>query len=65
MLHPDEVPPRPPTQRWAVQMAAEELYDVDNPELVLRRAEEIAREAQEREDERHDEYDDPDLGGEG
>ena len=50
---------------WALQQAAEELYDVENTNVIARRAQEIAHEAQEREDERHDEYDDPDQGGEG
>jgi len=45
--------------------AAEELYDVEDDDLVTERAREISRERQEREDERHDEYDDPDEGGEG
>jgi hypothetical protein len=65
MSHPDEVPPSAPTPQWAVEMAAEELYDVGDPGLVFQRAGEIAREARERDDERHDEYDDPDQGGEG
>ena len=65
MSYQDEVPPGAPTPQWAVEMAAEELYDVGDPEVVSRRAGEIAREAREREDERHDEYDDPDQGGEG
>ena len=50
--------------RWALQQATEELYDVKGTELIAQRAHEIAREALERADERHDEYDDPDEGGE-
>ena len=65
MPHPGEVPTSGPTPRWAVQRALQELYDVSDPELVSRRAAEIAQEARELEDERHDEYDDPDRGGEG
>jgi hypothetical protein len=65
MPHPDEVPPSAPTPPWAVQLATEELYDVDDAEVISRRAGDIAREAREREDERHNEYDDPDEGGEG
>ncbi|HET7194751.1 MAG TPA: hypothetical protein VFI99_07145 [Nocardioides sp.] len=41
------------------------MYDVRETEAIAQRAREIARQAQEREDERHDEYDDPDEGGEG
>ena len=65
MPHPDEVPSSAPTPPWALQQATEELYDVDDAEVISRRAAEIAREAHEREDERHTEYDDPDEGGEG
>lgn len=53
-----------PIPAWALQQATEELYDVKEPEAIAQRAREIARQAQEREDERHDEYDDPDQGGE-
>jgi hypothetical protein len=54
-----------PTPDWALEQAREELYDVEDSGAIARRAGEIARQAQEREDERHDEYDDPDQGGEG
>lgn len=47
-----------------MQQAREELYEVNDPEGITVRAREIAREHQERKDERHDEYDDPDEGGE-
>jgi hypothetical protein len=50
---------RPPD--WAVDQATDELCDVDHPHAVTQRAWELLRE---REDERHDEYDDPDQGGE-
>jgi hypothetical protein len=53
-----------PIPAWALQQATEELYDVEDSEAISQRAREIARQAQEREDERHDEYDDPDQGGE-
>lgn len=52
---------RPPPA-WAVDEASDELVDVDDPRVIAERAHEIT---EEREDERHDEYDDPDLGGEG
>jgi uncharacterized membrane protein len=54
-----------PTPTWAVQQATEELYDVEDVEAITTRAREITRERQAREDESHDEYDDPDEGGEG
>lgn len=47
---------------WAVEEARDELFDVEDPKAVQERAGEIAAE---REEERHDEYDDPDQGGEG
>jgi hypothetical protein len=53
------------TPAWALQQAADELYEVEDSKVIAGRAREIASEAQEREDERHDEYDDPDQGGEG
>jgi hypothetical protein len=60
--HPDrsEDPPG-----WALDQAARDLYDVGDRSVIVERAWEIAREAQQIEDERHDEYDDPDQGGEG
>jgi hypothetical protein len=64
MPHPDEDTPSPSIPAWALRRATEELHDVDDPEVILQHAGQIAREAQEREDERHDEYDDPDQGGE-
>ena len=51
---------------WAVDQSMDELNDdVPNPAAVTERAWELARAAQQRDDERHDEYDDPDQGGEG
>ena len=49
---------------WALDRAREELYDVDDRATITKRAWEIARDVKERADERHDEYDDPDQGGE-
>jgi hypothetical protein len=37
---------------------------VDDPHAIAERARKLMRDAEEREDERHDEYDDPDQGGE-
>lgn len=62
------LPPLPPLAEgppeWAVHQATSDLYDVDDPVIIMQRAWELARAAEEREDERHDEYDDPDQGGE-
>jgi hypothetical protein len=57
---PAEGPPA-----WAIDRAAAELYDVDDSPTILARARKIASEVDELEDERHDEYDDHDRGGEG
>jgi hypothetical protein len=58
--HPTaEVPPE-----WAINQAKSDLYDMDDPVMITEHAWELARAAEEREDERHDEYDDPDQGGE-
>ena len=65
MSHPDEDSPLVPIPAWALQQAAEELYAIEDAEVIAQRARDIAREHHEREDERHDEYDDPDQGGEG
>ena len=65
MAHPDEGSSSAPTPAWALQLATEELYETKDAEVIAQRAREIAREGREREDERHDEYDDPDQGGEG
>ena len=53
-----------PPPGWAVNQATAELYDVDDPDVILERARELIREAEQLENERHDEYDDPDQGGE-
>ncbi len=64
MSQPDDLSSTASSPTWAVQRATEELYDVKDAEVIAQRAREIAREGREREDERHDEYDDPDEGGE-
>lgn len=64
MSHPDEGSSTASTPTWALQRATEELYDINDAELIAQRAREITRQSREREDERHDEYDDPDQGGE-
>lgn len=64
MSHPDERSSAAPVPAWALHQATEELYDIEDAELITKRAREIAREGRERHAERHDEYDDPDQGGE-
>jgi hypothetical protein len=61
---PDEPSSAQHPADWAVDQATDELYDVNDPHAIAKRARELMRDAQEREDERHDEYDDPDQGGE-
>jgi hypothetical protein len=61
----DEGPSTASTPAWAVQQATEEMYNIKDADVIAQRAREIARAGQQREDERHDEYDDPDQGGEG
>jgi hypothetical protein len=61
---PGQPPDAHDPPEWAVDQAANDLYDVDDRAVIAEYASELARAAQEREDERHDEYDDPDQGGE-
>ncbi len=49
---------------WAVDRATDELYDEQDSTVVEARAWELMRAEQELVDERHDEFDDPDEGGE-
>lgn len=49
---------------WAVDRATDELYDEPDATVVDARAWEMMRAKQELDDERHDEFDDPDQGGE-
>ena len=65
MSVPDEPPPVPQPPDWAVRESTDELGEGDDPTAITDRAWELARDAEEREAERHDEYDDPDQGGEG
>lgn len=50
---------------WAVDQAAADLYETADPAAVEARAMELVHESEQLDDERHDEYDDPDQGGEG
>lgn len=61
---PSARPDGPTPPEWAVEQAADDLYDVDDPPAVVERAWQLAREAEDLQAERHDEYDDPDQGGE-
>ena len=64
MPNPNENPNAQGPAGWAVDQATAELYDVDDRDVIVERARELVREAEQRENERHDEYDDPDQGGE-
>ena len=55
-------PDQPPD--WALEQASQDLYDESDPEVIADRARDIARELRVRHEERHDEFDDPDEGGE-
>ena len=50
---------------WAVAQAAGEMCDLEDPYALINRARQLMFEAAVREAERHDEDDDPDMGGEG
>lgn len=62
MSPPDE--PGASIPSWALQRATEEMYNTTDAEAIAQRAREIAAESRQLEDERHDEFDDPDQGGE-
>ena len=65
MLTPHEIPP--PTDEppgWAIRQASSDLPDGSETSEVTALAWRLAGEAAERFNERHDEYDDPDQGGE-
>jgi hypothetical protein len=60
--NPTPRPARSEPPGWAVDQATQE---VEEGESIAARAWELVRDKQQRDDERHDEYDDPDQGGEG
>jgi len=65
MRTPHESPPpaeEPPG--WAIRQALSDLPDGSETSVVTALAWDLADAAAERFDERHDEYDDPDQGGE-
>lgn len=64
MSHSDEGSSPASIPTWALQRATEELYDTTDAEVIAQRAGEIAGESRQLEAERHDEFDDPDQGGE-
>jgi hypothetical protein len=64
MSIPAERAPAEEPPGWALDKALDELYEEEDRSVILDRAWELVREAEERESERHDEYDDPDQGGE-
>jgi hypothetical protein len=50
---------------WALRQATGESGDEDEASTVADRAWRVVRDGEERKTERHDEFDDPDQGGEG
>jgi hypothetical protein len=64
MPTPNESPNLQKPPGWAVDQATDELDDVEDRAATAARAWQIVRDAEEQVDERHDEYDDPDQGGE-
>ena len=55
---PSDEPSRlQPPPEWAVDRAAADLYDVDDPGAIAERAWDLVHQAGQLEDERHDEYD--------
>jgi hypothetical protein len=61
---PDEKPNKRRPPEWAVDRATDELLDPKDLSMIEQRAWQLVRIANEQYDERHDEYDDPDQGGE-
>lgn len=61
MPTPGESPHLEDPPEWALQEAIDQLDDASDRLALTERAWELARE---RDEERHDEYDDPDEGGE-
>jgi len=62
MQTPIPGPSSPEPPRWALEQA---IQEVDEGESIADRAWDLVRAKQQRSDESHDEYDDPDRGGEG
>jgi hypothetical protein len=65
MPNPNDQPNVPPTPQWAVAQARDEAEDGESRSTTNQRARRLEREAEQLDKERHDEYDDPDKGGEG
>jgi hypothetical protein len=55
----------PPPPHWAVAQAHEEAEDGEPRATTIERARQLKRDAEQLDEERHDQYDDPDEGGEG
>lgn len=61
----EQGPEEQPLADWAVAAAAGEMCDLEDPYALVDRARQLMLEAAVRVDERHDEDDDADSGGEG
>jgi hypothetical protein len=65
MPNPKDRPNASQPPQWAVDQASEEVGAGPEASATIERASQIVREADALQAERHDEYDDPDEGGEG
>ena len=61
----NDQPSIPPPPNWALAQACDEAEDGEAASTTIERARQLARDAEQLEEERHDEYDDSDEGGEG
>ena len=64
MLTPHECPPPKEPPAWAIRQSLSDLPDDSDTSEVTALARDLADAAAERFNESHDEYDDPDQGGE-
>ena len=65
MPDPNDQPSVAPPPQWAVAQARDEAEDGESRSTTNQRTRRLEREAEQLNEERHDEYDDPDQGGEG
>ena len=64
MSRTDQPVPAEDPPAWALEEASSDLFDEPDRDVIINRAWEVVRAAADREDEGHDEFDDPDRGGE-
>jgi hypothetical protein len=61
----DQPVPAQDPPAWALEAAHSDLFDEPDKAVIVSHAWELVRAAAVRADEEHDEFDDPDRGGEG